>query len=165
MTRAPLFLALACALGACAAAPTPGASVLAPDFQLQDLSGKTVRLSDFRGHAVLVDFWAAWCDPCRESIPGYGKIYEARRAAGFAVLGVDEDDAKTDVAAFARAHAVAYPLLRDSDRRAYEAFRVRGLPTAILIGPDGRIARRWDSFDAGTLYEVERALDDLEPRK
>ena len=163
MTRALLSLGLACALGACAAAPTLPAP--APDFVLTDLSGKTVRLSDFRGRPVLVDFWAAWCVPCRESIPGYEKIFEARRAAGFVVVGVDEDDAKTDVAEFARKNAVAYPLLRDPERRAYNAFRVRGLPTAVLIDAQGRMASRWDSFNAGTLYEVEQALDALGTKK
>ena len=155
--------ALAAAAGACAAPqilPAP-----APHFALSDLSGKKVALSDFLGHPVLVDFWATWCEPCRQSLPSYGKLFAARRASGFAVLGVSEDDPKTDVAAFALKNAVAYPLLRDPKRAAFNSFRVRGLPTAFLIDADGRIVRRWDSYNEGTVYEVEQALAALEKKK
>ena len=161
--RVLFVLALSCAAAACSGAPALPSS--SPDFELSDLSGKTVRLADFRGHPVLVDFWATWCQPCRESIPSYGKLFAARRASGFSVVGIDEDDAKVDVAEFARKNSIAYPLLRDPDRRAFDSFRVRGLPTALLIDAQGRIARRWDTFDAGTLYEVEQALDSLETKK
>ena len=151
------------ALSACAGAPPYPA--IAPDFVLTDLSGKTVRLSDFRGHPVLVDFWATWCVPCRESIPVYKKLFEERRAGGFVVAGIDEDDAATDVAAFSSKNAISYPLLRDPGRRAFNAFRVGGLPTAFLIDAEGRIRGRWDTFDSGTAYEVEHAVDVLQPKK
>ncbi len=114
---------------------------------------------------MLVDFWATWCEPCRDSIPTYGRIFTEHRASGFTVLGIDEDDPKTDVAGFARKNSIAYPLLRDPDRRAYDAFAVRGLPTAFLIDAQGRIVRRWESFDAGTVFEVETALSALEAKK
>jgi peroxiredoxin len=161
--RALLASALALAFGACAAPqtfPSP-----APEFALPDLNRKTMFLSDLRGHPVLVDFWATWCDPCRESIPSYEKLYMERRDAGFVVVGIDEDDEKADVAVFARKNGIAYPLLRDPKRVAYDAFRVRGLPTAFLIDGKGRIVRRWDAFNAGTVYEVEQALAALVPKK
>lgn len=163
MTRALILAALACALAACAGAPALNEP--APDFTLKDLSGKAVKLSDFRGHPVLVDFWATWCVPCRDSIPAYDRIYAERRASGFTVVGIDEDDAKTGVAEFAKKNSIAYPLLRDPDRAAFDAFRVRGLPTAVLIDADGKVVRRWDTFDGGTAYQVEQALDALEPKK
>ena len=161
--RSTLIAAALAALAACAGAPPSGGP--APDFVLRDLSGKSVRLSDFRGHPVLVDFWATWCVPCRESIPAYGKLTADRRLSGFTVIGIDEDDLKTDVAAFAKANAVAYPLLRDPNRRAFDAFRVRGLPTAVLIDASGNVVRRWDSFNAGTMYEVGQALDEIGSKK
>jgi len=131
---------------------------------LTDLSGKKVALSDFRGHPVLVDFWATWCEPCRTSIPVYGKLFNQRRGSGFTVIGIDEDDAKTDVVAFAQKNSIPYPLLRDPKRAAFNKFHVRGLPTAFLIDADGKIVRRWDTFNDGTLFEVQTALDSLGTR-
>jgi peroxiredoxin len=158
-----LALASLVAAGACVTPQSP--PVPAPDFDLTDLAGKSIRLSDFRGRPVLVDFWATWCDPCRESIPSYEKLFAKRRDSGFTVVGIDEDDAATDVDAFAKANAIPYPLMRDPKRVAFESFGVRGLPTAFLVDADGRVVRRWDTFDKGTLYEVEQALDALLPKK
>jgi peroxiredoxin len=152
-------VALAVVLGACVT-PAPAPTV-APGFTLTDLSGKKVALSDFRGHPVLVDFWATWCEPCRMSIPVYAKLFNERRGSGFTVVGIDEDDEKIDVAAFAQKNSIPYPLLRDPKRAAFNSLRVRGLPTAFLIDANGRIVRRWDTFNDGTLFEVEAALGAL----
>jgi peroxiredoxin len=157
------LLILAACLAACATPQT--LPMPAPNFALPNLNRKTVFLSDFKGHPVLVDFWATWCDPCKESIPAYEKLYAEQKASGFAVVGIDEDDEKADVAVFARKNSIVYPLLRDPGRAAYDSFRVRGLPTAFLIDRDGRIVRRWDSFNEGTVYEVAQALAELEAKK
>jgi thiol-disulfide isomerase/thioredoxin len=114
---------------------------------------------------VLVDFWATWCDPCKESIPAYEKLYAEQKESGFVVVGIDEDDEKADVAVFVRKNSIVYPLLRDPRRAAYDSFHVRGLPTAFLIDADGRIVRRWDSFNEGTVYEIGQALADLQAKK
>ena len=158
-----LLIAAIALVGACAEAPL--AVVPAPDFVLTDLSGKTVRLSDFRGHPVLVDFWATWCDPCRASIPVYAKLFKDRGGSGFAIVGIDEDDAKVDVAAFAAKNSIPYPLLRDPERSTFAAFGASGLPSAFLIDAEGKIVRRWDGFDSGTAYDVEGAIDALQPKK
>jgi peroxiredoxin len=64
----------------------------APDFALKDADGRTVRLSDYRGKVVLLDFWATWCDPCRYEIPWFMDMERKRKDRGFAVLGVSMDD-------------------------------------------------------------------------
>lgn len=136
-------------------------AVAAAPFSLKDLSGKTVKLSDFRGKVVLLDFWATWCDSCLESLPVYQKLHETRRQDGLVVLGVDEDSRAKGVAAFASKHGVSYPVLLDSDKEAYYAYRVRGLPTAFLIGRDGAVARRWTGFQPSDEAQLRQAVDDL----
>ena len=84
----------------------------APDFELKDREGKTVRLSDYAGKVVLLDFWATWCGPCRSSIPWFNQLYAEYGPAGFVVLGVSMDeDGWTAVKPFMEKLPVAYPVL------------------------------------------------------
>jgi peroxiredoxin len=159
--RAALFAFLAAGLTSCATAPTGPA----PDVVFKELTGKVAPLSQYRGSVVLLDFWATWCEPCRDSLPLYEKLYENPRMPGFVVLGVSEDEPTKDLDAFSREHRITYPFVRDPGRAAYRAFGVRDLPTAFLLGADGRILKRWDGFHKGTLAEVEAALDALKPKK
>src|SRR5690348_11361212 len=122
------------------------ALALAPGLSLKDLNGKPARLEDFRGKVVLLDFWATWCDSCLESLPVYEKLYESRRGDGLVVLGVDEDARAKGVAGFAAKRGVTYPVLLDTDKDAYYAYRVRGLPTTFLIDANGKIQRQWTGF-------------------
>lgn len=145
------FLAAALALAA------------APSLTLKDLSGKAVSLEDYRGKVVLLDFWATWCDSCLESLPVYQQLYQSRRDAGLVVLGIDEDARAKGVAAFAAAHGVGYPVLADPGKKAFYAYRVRGLPTAFLIDGEGRIARRWVGFQKEDAASLRSSVDALLP--
>ncbi len=137
-------------------APSP-----APDFSLKDVSGATVRLADFRGKTVLLDFWATWCVPCNESIPLYIKMQDKLKSKGFVVIGVDEDE-KGDVAsAYARDHGMNYPVLMDSGTELFKKYGGRDLPAAFLIDAQGQIRGRWNGFDAATGVDVERATERL----
>jgi thiol-disulfide isomerase/thioredoxin len=69
---------------------------VASDFSLQDMSGKTVRLSDYKGKVVLLEFWATWCPPCRASVPGLEKLHKAYKDKGLVLLAVSMDDGGTD---------------------------------------------------------------------
>lgn len=68
----------------------------APGWELQDLDGKTVRLSDFKGKVVILDFWATWCPPCRAEIPGFIELQKKYQAQGLAIVGVSVDQASSD---------------------------------------------------------------------
>jgi peroxiredoxin len=155
---------LAAGFAACGApvrTDVPTAPSPAPDFTLQDLSGRTVRLADFRGRAVLLDFWASWCQPCKQSIPRYMKMQEDLRTKGFVVVGIDENEKAEVVGAYARKHGMNYAVLLDPDTGLFKKYGGRSLPSAYLIDSRGNIRGRWEGFDAATGVDVERATDAL----
>ncbi|HVE13704.1 MAG TPA: TlpA disulfide reductase family protein [Elusimicrobiota bacterium] len=159
--RGWLLLALAAALGACrrsqegAAAPER-----APSLALQDLGGKTVRLSDFQGKVVLLDFWATYCEPCHESIPMFEKLYDELKPRGLEVVGVSMDPAPEEVPPYVRENRMRYTVLLDPQTTSQDSFGVRGLPTTMLIDRQGRIRRRWLGFDEGVAAEVRAGIED-----
>jgi peroxiredoxin len=108
------------------------------------LDGKTLTLSSFAGKVVLVDFWATWCDPCREEIPDLVKLRERLKDKGFVVFGVsmDEEGAKA-VKKFTAKQPITYPLVLNGSERPPKGWTVPGLPTAYLIGRRGEVLKRW----------------------
>jgi thiol-disulfide isomerase/thioredoxin len=121
--------------------PKPGAP--APDFALQSLDGKTVRLSDFRGKAVLLNFWATWCTPCRLEMPWFVELQKQYGPQGLEVLGVAMDDAGKDkIAKFAQDMGVNYPVLLGKESVGDEYGGVEYLPTSFYIDRDGKVVAR-----------------------
>lgn len=115
---------------------------LAPEIQLKDLEGNAVRLRDFRGKPVLVNFWATWCAPCRIEMPIMEKKYRAyRESEKFVILAVDvKDDSGVDaVRNFISELSLTFPVLLDSDGQAETAYHVLGLPTSFFIDRRGVI--------------------------
>ena len=91
--------------------------VVAPNFELKDLSGNTVRLNSFKGHPVLLDFWATWCGPCRMSIPLVQEFYMRHKSEGLEVLGLNMDDDPSGVYGFVKQFKMTYPVLFAGKRR------------------------------------------------
>lgn len=116
----------------------------APDFELKDVNtGKTVKLSDYRGKAVLVNFWATWCSPCKVEIPWFVDLQKQYGADGLVILGVAMDDAsQQDIAKFAQDMGVNYPILLGTQQVGDSYGGVQGLPTTIYVGRDGKIIDR-----------------------
>jgi thiol-disulfide isomerase/thioredoxin len=113
---------------------------IAPDFELQSLDGKTVHLSDFRGKAVLLNFWATWCQPCKIEMPWFEQLQKRYAPEGLQVIGVAMDDAgKEDIANFAKNLGVDYPILlgKESVGDAYGG--VQFLPATFYVARDGRV--------------------------
>lgn len=112
----------------------------APDFALQSLEGETVRLSDFRGRPVVVNFWATWCAPCRAELPAMQKVADKYGDQGLVFLLLNQAEKPATVKEFLDSLDVDMLTLLDSEGRASGRYRVRGLPTTVFIGPDGTIA-------------------------
>jgi thiol-disulfide isomerase/thioredoxin len=115
----------------------PWAGVVTPPLELADLDGKTHRLADYRGKAVLVNFWATWCAPCREEMPSIERLRAQLAGKPFAVLAVNVGESADAARAFAATMPLGFPLLLDRDTRASRAWGARVLPATYLIGQDG----------------------------
>ncbi|MGH9513600.1 MAG: peroxiredoxin family protein [Terriglobales bacterium] len=116
---------------------------IAPDFSLQSLDGKTVRLSDFRGKAVLLNFWATWCEPCKVEMPWIIDLQKQYASQGLQVLGVAMDDVGPDeIAKFTKQMGVNYPVVIGKDEVADSYGGLPFLPTTFYIGRDGKVVDR-----------------------
>jgi peroxiredoxin len=123
---------------------------LAPNFTLADLNGKKVSLASYRGHPMVVDFWATWCGPCKVEIPWFEKLHDQYASQGLEILGVSSDDLdkddpaklfteKRDIADFAQKMHMNYPVLIDADSIANSYGGLDALPTTFFIDRNGKI--------------------------
>ena len=115
-------------------------SAAAPDFTLDSLEGKSMRLSDLRGKAVLLNFWATWCGPCKIEMPWFVELQNQYGSQGLQIVGVAMDDAsKEDIAKFAKEMGVNYPVLIGKEAVGDAYGGVPALPESFFIGRDGKI--------------------------
>ncbi len=108
----------------------------APDFSLESLDGSTVRLADLRGHPVLVNFWASWCPPCKEEMPGFEKVWQKVRGDGTIFLGISREDAST-IRDFVTKGGYDWTFLLDPEDKAYRKYEVTGFPESYFVDRDG----------------------------
>jgi len=109
------------------------------DFSLHDLSGNNVRLSDFSGKVVLLNFWATWCPPCRAEIPQLESLYKEYKDKGLVVLGVDLQEAPAGVRDFVSKNKMTYPVLLDTSGQIGGSYGVRSIPTTYLVDKQGNV--------------------------
>ncbi len=128
---------------------------LAPNFSLLDLTGQRVELSSYRGKVVLLDFWATWCDPCRDEIPLFVELQDRYRDQGLEIIGVSMDDGPEPVREFSRRFKMNYPVVMGNAKTGELYGGVLGLPIAFLIGRDGRIRARHIGATGSAVFEKE----------
>ena len=159
--RLALALLLALALPAAAQPLKRWTGGPAPALELRDTEGRLHRLADYRGSAVLVNFWATWCEPCREEMPGMERLRSAMQGRRFVVLAVNVGEGARAARAFGEKMRLGFPLLLDSDTKTARAWSARVLPASFVIGPQGDI--RYSHFGAidWASDDVRRAIEEL----
>jgi len=144
--------------------PTPDAGP-APQSPMAAQDGRALRLADFHGRLVLVNFWATWCAPCVREMPSLLRLHRARAGADFTVLAVSQDlKGWPAIRPFVARHALdGLPVAHDPKGALARAFGIRGIPTTVLLDRDGRILGRlagiaeWDSPEVGMLIDYYAA--------
>jgi len=119
--------------------PSPEVNSPAPDFNLQSVAGKTIKLSDLRRQPVLINFWATWCAPCRIEMPALQDRFEKYSEEGLAILAVDFNEPAEAVLAFGAEFGLTFDLLLDPGGKIQDLYRIRGYPTSFFIDRQGVI--------------------------
>lgn len=127
---------------------------MAPDFELTNMQGEIITLSQYRGKVVLLNFWASWCPPCRAEMPAMEELYQTMKGSDFVMLAVNvEEDGFAAAERFLEEVPVTFPILLDPAQTAAGLYRVHGLPQTFIIDREGRIveqvmgARDWHARD------------------
>jgi thiol-disulfide isomerase/thioredoxin len=135
-----------------------------PPLELKDTSGTRHRLADYRGKVVLVNFWATWCEPCREELPSIERLRAALAGRPFAVLAVQMGGSPRTARDIAATLGLHFPVLLDGDSSATSAWHVNVLPSSFLVGPDGTVAVRQVGEVDWSTVEWRRKVEALLPR-
>lgn len=124
----------------------------APKFNLKDLNGNTVTLQDLRGKPILLNFWATWCQACKEELPSMQRLHEAMKNEGVQVIAISIDRAGPEkVREYIDHYKVTFPVLLDPNQETRHEYFIMGLPTSYLIDAEGKLrgfvsgSREWDS--------------------
>lgn len=109
----------------------------APDFALKSAAGENLRLSEYRGNVVMLNFWATWCGPCRQEMPLLDEMYGRYRKVGFTLLGVNIDDDARRAREMAEALDISFPVLFDVDKDVSRRYAIEAMPVTVIIDRQG----------------------------
>jgi len=148
-----MFMDLLGLLGMAGRPPLVGGP--APEIILMNLQGQEVRLSDLRGQVVLLNFWATWCQPCKDEMPAMQASYDTLRDQGFVVLAVNELEDTEQVITHVQKHGHTFPVVMDHDNRVASQYGVVGLPASFLVDRQGIVREKI----VGSLLTEERIAE------
>ena len=162
LPRAAAALLVAWAVAAPAGELKPWGGAPAPALALKDRDGRFHDLAAYRGKVVVVNFWAVWCEPCRDEMPALNGLRERLAGRPFEVLAVNLGDSDARIAEFAAKVPLAFPVLPDRTGRSKQDWQVKLLPVSFVVGPDGRVRYRalgeLDWGEPGVVAAIERLL-------
>ena len=141
-------------LGACSQSSAIEIGQNAPDFTLTDTGGQKVNLSDFKGKAVILNFFASWCPPCRAEIPDFIELQKVYGNKGFTFVGVSLVDAQ-DSKNFAEKMGINYPVLVDDGKVSMLYGPVRSIPTTYVIGKDSKVVKMYIGSRSREVFETD----------
>jgi peroxiredoxin len=121
----------------------------APDFALKSSSGENLRLSEYRGDVVMINFWATWCGPCRQEMPLLDELYSRYQRVGFSLLGVNIDDDSGRAMDMIDELGVTFPVLFDSRKEVSRLYEVDAMPVTVLVGREGNVRHIHHGYKPG----------------
>ena len=137
-----------------AAMGTPSDGKMAPNFTLTSTDGKTIKLSDYRGKVVVLDFWATWCPPCKAEIPDFIKLYSQYKGDGFQMLGISVDQGGLSVVKpFMKAYGINYPIMLADDQVVSDFGGISAIPTTFVIDKHGRVRASFVGYRPASEFE------------
>ncbi len=131
---------------------------MAPDFALKSSTGQNLRLSEFRGDVVMINFWATWCGPCRQEMPLLDELYSRYERVGFNLLGVNIDDDSRRAMQMIEELGVNFPVLFDAQKVVSKLYEVEAMPVTILVDREGNVRYVHHGYKPG--YE-DKYLDQV----
>jgi peroxiredoxin len=126
---------------------------LAPDFTLKSNTGENLRLDEYRGQVVMLNFWASWCAPCRQEMPHLSELHDKYAPLGFQLLGINVDENIEDAKKALQKFSITFPVLFDQANSIAELYNVDAMPTTIIIDKDGKIRHLHRGYKSG--YEKD----------
>jgi cytochrome c biogenesis protein CcmG/thiol:disulfide interchange protein DsbE len=133
----------------------------APDFQLPGIDGQKVKLSDFKGQVVYVDFWATWCPPCRESFPWMESMHQRYQNLGLKIVAISLDQKSDLIKSFLKEHKAGFTILQDKEGNVAESYNVKGMPSSYLVDRKGNIRLKHAGFNDGDKAPLESQIKQL----
>ena len=133
----------------------------APDFTLESLEGSNLRLEEYRGQVVLINFWASWCGPCRQEMPVLDRLHHRYEDTGFAVLGVNVEGDSDSAREIVDKTNVTFPILLDAGQKVSELYSLEAMPSTVVVDRDGvvrYIHRGYKPGDEAKYVEVVKEL-------
>ena len=153
-----IFALVLCVFAASSLASSGMEGQTAPDFALKSSTGENLRLSEFRGDVVRVNFWATWCGPCRQEMPLLDELYNRYQRVGFNLLGVNIDDDSRRAMAMVEELGVNFPVLFDASKKVSELYEVEAMPVTVIIDRQGTVRYVHHGYKPG--YE-DKYLDQI----
>lgn len=133
----------------------------APDFTLKSLDGGNLRLEEYRGQVVLINFWASWCGPCRQEMPLLDRLHHRYEDTGFAVLGINVEGDSDSAQEIVDKTKVTFPILIDVGQKVSELYNLEAMPSTVVVDRDGVIRYihlGYKPGDEAKYVEVVKAL-------
>ena len=133
----------------------------APDFTLKNESGSNLRLSEFRGEVVMINFWASWCAPCRQEMPLLDELYTQYQPMGFTILGVNVEENSTKARKLLKDSPVNFPVLFDNSSEVSKLYNVVAMPSTVLVDRDGNIRYLHQGYKPGYEESYQQQVREL----
>lgn len=142
-------------------AETKKMSGAAPDFTLKSRSGENLRLKEFQGQVVMLNFWASWCGPCRQEMPLLDELYKRYSRAGFTILGVNVDSSPAEANRYLKKIDVSFPVLYDTKSQVSKLFDVSAMPSTVMIDRSGNMRYLHKSYVPGDEAKYRQYIREL----